>query len=355
MHAVNDLVGCVVEERYRIEQELGAGAMGAVYRGRHVKVGRTVAIKVLHDHLVRDPLMVERFEREARIAAKLKHRNLVSLIDIGTTPDGQRAMILEFAPGKSLAEHVSAPMVRERVIDLTRQLLRGLEHAHRMGLVHRDLKPENVLVERLVDGKEIPRIVDFGIAVLRDGDDVSGEGRRLTSAGVVMGTPMYMSPEHARGDVVDARTDLFSLGVIVFEMLAGLPPFEGSGVEVMMQNITQDPPSVATRARIDVDPLLEAFARKLMARELVDRFASAQAALDVLDLIERDRSAAGAALGVVCNVPQPVQDIVATQRHNALPVLADPPRQRPRGMTLGAAAMAVLALVGAFLLGVAVG
>ena len=314
---VNSLVGTVVEDRYCVELELGAGAMGTVYRGRHIKVGRTVAIKVLHDHLVQDATMVERFEREAMNAARLKHPNLVAVIDLGLTPTGKRCMVLEFAPGRCLADLVSRAMPRERVIDLTRQLLCGLEHAHAIGLVHRDLKPENVLVEEHADGRSTPRIVDFGIAVLRDTDDAVTEGRRLTVTGSVLGTPMYMAPEQARGESVDHRADLFALGVIVYELLAGKPPFEGSGVEIMMLNMVQDPPSVATRAGIEVDPLLETFARKLMARERSDRFTTARAALEVLELVDSDRDAAARALGLGTCVPGLMRehDAIVTRRH----------------------------------------
>ena len=288
MQPLNTFVGSIVEDRYRIEEELGAGAMGAVYRGRHLKVGRTVAIKVLHDHLVKDPSMVDRFEDEARAVARLHHRNLVGVLDVGVLEGGQRCMVLEFAPGRSMAELVSTRggMTRERVIALTRQLLLGLEHAHEAGLIHRDLKPENVLVEQCADGTEIPRIVDFGIAVLRDSSSSeSADGRRHTTDGLVLGTPIYMSPEQARGEAVDERTDLFALGVMVYEMLAGCVPFEGSGVEVMMLNIMQDPPSIATRTGRDVDPELEAFMRKLMARDKTERYASATEALAALDAI----------------------------------------------------------------------
>jgi serine/threonine-protein kinase len=363
---LNSFIGSIVEDRYRIEEQLGEGAMGVVYRGRHVKVGRTVAIKVLHDHLVRNPEMVDRFEREARIAARLHHENLVSVIDLATH-DTQRVMVLEFAPGASLASLVSVPMRRERVIDLTRQLLLGLEHAHLLGLIHRDLKPENVLVETSLDGHQVPRIVDFGIAVLRDPDEGTLDGRRLTTTGTVLGTPMYMSPEHARGERVDARTDLFSLGVIVYEMLAGKPPFEGSAVEVMMLNIMQEPPSVATRANVDVDPLLEAFARKLMARDVEDRFASATQALDTLALIDTDRDAAASALGLAIAAPRlVVDDTVITHRHprarTEQPALEKPappassveietPPRRQWGAMLGAAAVLGIAFAIVFWMG----
>jgi serine/threonine protein kinase len=284
--ADDELVGQVVEERYLIETQLGAGGMGVVYRARHIKVGREVAIKVLHDHLLSDPTMVERFEREAAIAARLSHRNLVSVIDVGETAKKQKLMVLELAQGKSLADLIAhGRFARARVIALTAQLLEGLDHAHAAGLVHRDLKPENVIVED-DGGVEIPRIVDFGIAMLR------GDERRLTVAGMVLGTPQYMAPEHAQGQLVDPRTDLFALGVMVYEMLAGKLPFDGTGVDVALANISQDPPAIAQRTGALVDPLLEAFARRLMARKITARFQSARAALDVLELIDQHPDAA---------------------------------------------------------------
>jgi serine/threonine-protein kinase len=317
------LVGTIVEDRYRIEAQLGAGAMGAVYRGRHVKVGRTVAIKVMHDHLVRDEAMVERFQREAQLAARLRHRNLVSVIDIGPN-----LIVFELAPGRSMTELLTGPMPRERVIDLTRQLLSGLEHAHGAGLIHRDLKPENVLV----DDDGVARIVDFGIAVLRQ--DVRCETRRLTCEGVVLGTPMYMSPEQAMGIDVDERTDLFALGVMVFEMLAGATPFEGSGVEVMMQNISCDAPSIATRTGRHVDAALEAFARKLMARSLEDRFASATEALAALEAIAR------------CAVPEVIEERVTKRERVAMQALVAPPS--PSRRRWGAVLAAVAAVLAGF-------
>ncbi|MDQ3300315.1 MAG: serine/threonine protein kinase, partial [Myxococcota bacterium] len=311
------MIGDIVENRYRIEAELGAGAMGRVYRARHVKVGCSVAIKVLHRELLTVPTVVERFHREARIAARLRHPNVIGVLDVGETAAGQHLMVLELAPGIPLSQLVSAPLPRARTISIIAQLLRGLSHAHAAGLVHRDLKPENVLVETSPAGIDTARIVDFGIAVLRDRDDVAA-GPRLTDANLIIGTPHYMSPEHATGAPVDGRTDLFSLGIIVYELLAGCLPFAGSGADVAFANVTRDPPAIAERAPCaTVDPLLEAFARRLMARRLDERFQSAQEALAVLELIELDRTAAtrllcraATAPAVVAYVPQRVAPAV---------------------------------------------
>jgi eukaryotic-like serine/threonine-protein kinase len=265
------MLGSLVLDRYRVEAELGAGAMGTVYRARHVRVGRTVAIKVMHPEMAKE---AARFEREAQLAARLHHHNVAAVIDYA---DG--VIVMEHAPGRPLAELIGAPMPRSRVIHIVRQILAGLDHAHAMGLVHRDLKPENIMI----DDDDHVCIVDWGIAVLRDGGQA--EQARLTTAGLVLGTPMYMAPEQARGEVIDQRCDLFALGVIVYELLAGVGPFEGSGVEVIVANLTQEPPSIATRAGADVDPALEAFARRLMAHRADGRFASAHAALLALECI----------------------------------------------------------------------
>ena len=320
-------IGTIVEERYRIESELGGGAMGRVYRARHVRLGREVAVKVLREDLMAEPAIVERFAREARVAARLRHPNLVSLLDVG-----EHLMVMELAPGRPLADLTGAPMPRARVIAIVSQLLRGLAHAHAAGLVHRDLKPDNVLVD--ADG--IVRIVDFGIAVVRDRSD-ERDHRRLTAAGLVVGTPIYMAPEQAKGRRVDHRADLFSLGVITYELLAGVPPFEGNGAEVALANVTQDPPLIADRVRgVDVDPLLEAFAHTLMARRLDDRFASAHDALTTLELIDRDRDAAARALGV-CGGP--LEPPPATRR---LARTSDAPPLEPDALPRDSDALATL-------------
>jgi serine/threonine-protein kinase len=268
------MLGSVVLDRYLVEEELGAGAMGVVYRARHVRVGRSVAIKVLHPHMLREVGAVERFEREARLAARLHHPSVAAVVDFD---DGM--MVMEHAPGRPLADLLGTPMTSARAIAIARQLLVGLDHAHAMGLVHRDLKPENVMI----DGEDRTCIVDWGIAVLREGSD--DETRRLTTQGLVLGTPMYMAPEQAKGERVDHRCDLFALGVILYELLAGAAPFEGTGLEVIVANLTQEPPSIAARTGVDVAPALEAFARRLMAREAAGRFASAHEALRELERI----------------------------------------------------------------------
>jgi serine/threonine-protein kinase len=294
------LLGQVLANRYQIESKIGEGAMGAVYRAKHVKVGRAFAVKVLHSRLLEDPKTLQRFEREAELAGRLRHPNVIGVVDVGETPDGMRYMVMDFAEGPDLATLLDeAPMRPQRVIRLVGQLLEGLFHAHEQGLIHRDFKPENVIVERDSHGEEVPRIVDFGIAILREGGGSPEGPGRLTTNGLVLGTPHYMAPEQAVADPIDHRIDLFALGIMVYEMLCGKLPFDGSGAEVARANLLLDPPPIAERVPyLEVDPLLEAFARRLMAKKRDMRPATAKVARDLLDLIDRDRDAAAAQLGV---------------------------------------------------------
>ncbi len=294
------LAGVLLANRYLIEHKLGEGAMGAVYRARHVKVGRPFAVKVLHRKLLEEKKIAQRFDREAELAGRLHHPNVIGVVDVGETPDGLRYMVMDFAEGEDLAELLEeAPMPPERIIHLARQMLEGLYHAHEAGLIHRDFKPENVIVERNDHGIEVPRIVDFGISILREGGDSNDAAGRLTTNGLVLGTPHYMAPEQAVADPIDHRIDLFAMGIVVYEMLSGKLPFEGNGVEVARANLLLDPPPISQRVPyLEVDPLLEAFARRLMAKKRDHRPATAKRARELLDLIERDRPAAAAALGV---------------------------------------------------------
>ncbi|MGE0397279.1 MAG: serine/threonine-protein kinase [Kofleriaceae bacterium] len=301
---VDPLIGRVLGSRYRIEALLGKGAMGAVYRARHVKVGRAFAVKVLHERLLVDPKLRKRFEREAELAGKLHHINVIGVVDVGETEDGIHFMVMEFAEGQTLGSLVDGPMDPKRAINIAQQLCDGLQHAHEHGLIHRDFKPENVIVEKDRFGHERPRIVDFGIAILRDDADDPEKKDRLTTAGLVLGTPHYMAPEHAMGAGIDHRIDLFALGVIMYELLTGSLPFDGDGVDVARANLIAPTPAMGVRVPgVIVDPLLEAFTRLLMQKKPADRPESAKAARHLLDLIERDRPMAARILGVVLAEP----------------------------------------------------
>jgi serine/threonine-protein kinase len=286
-----------VLDRYRLDAVLGSGSMGTVYRASHVKLRREVAIKVLRDDFVSDPTLLRRFQREAQLAGKLAHPNVISIIDFGEA-NGIHYLVMDLVQGPTLGDVLlrEAPLATARCVRLIRQLCDGLAHAHNHGLVHRDFKPDNVIVERAGEPDERVRIVDFGIATLRDGD---GTAEKLTQLGMVLGTPQYMAPEYVTGQAIDHRLDLFALGVVVYEMLSGKLPFDGDGVDVARANLLEPIPAIAVRAPgVAVDPLLEAVMRKLLEKSPEHRPASALAARLLLDLIERDRVAAAATLGI---------------------------------------------------------
>jgi serine/threonine-protein kinase len=294
-----DLVGSLVLETYVVEEEVGSGAMGTVYRGRHTRLRRHVAIKVMHDHLLGEPTLRERFRREGLVASKLGHANVVSVLDVGELADGKPVMIMEYAKGTSLADELNGPVPVPRMIALLTQILRGLDHAHGVGLVHRDLKPDNVILTTGDGGELVARIVDFGIAVLRGGDD-EGPGGRLTGTGMIIGTPAYMAPEQAKAEPVDHRADLYAVGVIMYEMLAGITPFDGTAMEVAIAKTEKDPPPIAQRVPgIAVDRVLETFMRHLLVRDPARRAQTAAVAAQWLELYERDRLLAARELGVI--------------------------------------------------------
>ncbi len=304
----DDLLGEILQQRYVIEAVIARGGMGTVYRARHLGVGRRIAIKVLHDHLVADPEMLARFEREAAITARLHHENLVDVIAIGELPDHRRYIVLELARGEPLTAILErGALPRARMIELLGQILRGLDHAHGACLIHRDLKPDNIVVEAAAPGRsECARIVDFGIALLRDADD-SLASARLTATGVIMGTPQYMAPEQALGHALDPRTDLFALGVIAYQMATGMLPFDATGIEAALANVARPAPSFAARGGQLADPLIEGFVQRLLARRRDDRFADAREALAALAVIAQGDV-------VALPAPPPRRGFFATRR-----------------------------------------
>ncbi|MCE9579126.1 MAG: protein kinase [Deltaproteobacteria bacterium] len=270
------LVGQIVGGRYRILRRIGAGGMGAVYEGDHVELGKRVAIKFLLERYDDDPEAVTRFRREARIASQIGQANIVDVIDVGTDDSGRSFIVMELLSGMTLGEVLQrgGPMPAERAVAVIRQVLAGLGAAHDKGIVHRDMKPENVFVEnRGDDGQDRVKIVDFGISKLI----AANESKiRLTATGAVIGTPVYMAPEQAMGLVeVDHRVDLYAVGVMLFEMLAGRPPFQGTNYAALVsQHLHVAPPSLAT-LRPDVPRAVVEVVARALAKEPGDRFATA--------------------------------------------------------------------------------
>jgi serine/threonine protein kinase len=241
-------VGCVFEDRYRIEGVLGRGGMGTVYRATQLSVGRPVALKVLNADRVTDLTTIARFQQEARAIAALRHPNTIRLIDFGQAEDGTLYLVMEFLEGEPLSSLLKreSPLAAERVIRVGLQVLESLAEAHNVGIVHRDLKPDNLFVTELFGRPDFVKILDFGIA------KVSGFGQdpNLTGVGVALGSPRYMAPEQASAAKVDARTDLYALGVVLYEMLAGRPPFLcGSVAEYMLAHVQLDVPEMTLNDR----------------------------------------------------------------------------------------------------------
>ncbi|MBL4686930.1 MAG: protein kinase [Nannocystaceae bacterium] len=263
------LRGTKVAGRYRVDELLGIGGMGAVFKGRHLGLERDVAIKVLHPELTRDPDISARFDREAHSASRLDHPNCMQVTDVGSTEKGLKFMVMQLLEGHELAEMMGEPYPADRAVLLALQILNGLEHAHDKGVVHRDIKPENIFVTRDHAGRETLKIVDFGIAKLVGASDSS---RNMTKAGLVFGTPAYMSPEQAMGQEADARADLYAVGIILWEMLAGEQPFVADDpVALVRMQVSRDAPPLPQSVPMVLDPIV----RKLLEKQREARFQTA--------------------------------------------------------------------------------
>ena len=272
----HDLVGTVLAGRYRIVRRLGEGAMGAVYVGEHLRIGRLDAIKVLRGGLATDSDSISRFNRGARNLSAIRHPNVCTLYDYGETEDGSPFLALEMIDGESLKEIIDREGVLPvpRALAITRQIASALDAAHHAGIVHRDLKPGNVMIERGRDGSDIVKVVDFDIAKGPGGQS----GDEVTELGFVVGTPEYMSPEQLMGERLDGRSDLYSLGLVLFRLVSGALPFRGGSTqEIMLQRLTAEPlPLDEIRAGFSGPPGLQAILDRSLAREKDNRYANAQ-------------------------------------------------------------------------------
>ena len=255
----------LVDSRYRIRRRLGSGGMADVYCAEDTHLGREVALKVLHRRFAQDEEFVERFRREASAAAGLQHPNVVGVFDRGRH-DGTYYIAMEYLPGRTLKDIVAteAPLDQARVVELGRQILEAAGFAHRHGVIHRDFKPHNVIVDEAGQAK----VTDFGIA--RAG------ASEMTETGSIMGTAQYLSPEQAQGHAVTAASDLYSIGVMFYEMLAGCLPFEGdSAVAVALKHLSE-PPTPISQLRLDVHPALESVVMAALAKDPAQRWQSAE-------------------------------------------------------------------------------
>jgi serine/threonine-protein kinase len=292
------VIGRTIAGRFRVDTYLGGGAMGVVYKARWIALDKDVALKLMHGKAVSDPTFAGRFQDEARAASKLDHPNSVRVVDFGEEPDGLLYIAMEYLDGRDLHRVIRDdwPLAMPRVADIVAQALAALAVAHEAGMIHRDLKPENIMVLRRTDDEgrasDLVKVCDFGIAKFTEREEPSARGsrsrsgplsssmrdpeRRSTTQGLVLGTPEYMSPEQGRGEPLDARTDLYSMGVILYQLLTGRLPFDAdTPLGVVLKQVTEEavPPRTVYPA---CDPRLEAICLKAMKKKRDERYATAR-------------------------------------------------------------------------------
>jgi len=293
-----DLVGRVFMERYEVLGLLGQGGMGAVYRARHLAMDAIVALKVLRRDAGQNLEAIERFYREARAASRLKHPNTIRVFDFGQSEDGQMFLAMEYLEGVSLrTEMQRVGMFPEaRLLRIAEQVASSLGEAHQKGIVHRDVKPENVFLLQMLGAQDFVKVLDFGIARNLAGDT-------MTRTGMAIGTPAYMSPEQARGEKVDGRSDLYSLGVMLFEMAAGVPPFSsGTPMQLLLKHLHEAPPRLSD---LRVEGLSREFEELVLDLLAKDPDARPQDAEDLLRRIGRIRAPGTQGVGPVEAVQTP--------------------------------------------------
>lgn len=335
----DSLIGTVLAERYRVDRLIGEGAMGRVYLAEHILMRKRVALKVLHPELMTVPEVIQRFEREARAAAHIEHVHVAGATDFGKLENGRIYLILEFVEGNSLTKAIEAgPMDIGRVLTIGAQVASALEAAHSRGIVHRDLKPDNLLLVSNESNDDFIKVLDFGIAKVPT--EPNEKGQAITQVGMVYGTPEYMAPEQALGQEVDARADLYALGVMMFEMLTGRRPYVGPTVALLGQQLATPLPKMGHVAKVRVPPAVEQLVVELLEPDAKKRTSSATSAREQMDALSEALAAgklSGAGRGrgssllsvsleevtsriemVAQNIPEPVARVVKSRTSRAL-------------------------------------
>ncbi len=289
----DDYIGKTVAGRYQVESLLGEGGMGKVYKANQLALDKPIVLKVLRQALLSDERTVARFQREAKAASRLNHPNSIGVIDFGQAEDGALYMAMEFVNGKDLHHILSRewPIPEARIARIVSQVLSALSDAHKAGVIHRDLKPENIMIEQRRGDPDFVKVLDFGIAKIMDGS--GEEGPALTRAGFVCGTPEYMSPEQARGASLDHRSDLYAVGVILYQLTSGMLPFDSdSAVGFATKHLTEIPLTPSKRRpEARISPAMERLVMKAMAKDPAERPQTAEAFRAELLAIDKERRA----------------------------------------------------------------
>lgn len=311
--SADDLLGTILAGKYRIDERLSEGGMGTVYRGTHVLMDKTVAVKVLLPMLAADEKIVARFSREARAASKISHPNALSVTDFGEAEGGTVFLVMEYLSGRTLKDVIQSegPMPLDRAIDIMRQVGDALRAAHDQGVVHRDLKSDNIMLIPTARG-EHPMVLDFGIAKIIEPDADVDTG--LTAPNLVIGTPQYMSPEQcSQATEIDARSDIYSFGVILYEMLVGHVPYSGESPTIVMLKHMQDPVPSVLDERDDLPPSIGRIVSRAMAKLPEDRYPNITDLLEDLTIaggITTPQAPAPAGQQIVVDRPNPANQNV---------------------------------------------
>ncbi|HXD49283.1 MAG TPA: protein kinase [Gemmatimonadaceae bacterium] len=347
------LIGQVIADRYQVLQILGEGGMGRVYLAEHVRMGRKSAVKVMSPNLALSAESISRFNREASNASRINHPNVAQIYDFGETSDGMLYLAMEFVEGETLRQLIErdGPMPAPRAADITKQVASALAAAHHLGIVHRDLKPDNIMIARHHDGTDWVKVVDFGIAKTVQGSGESGAGSQtVTTAGVSLGTPEYMSPEQLAGERLDSRTDLYSLGLVLFNMLTGdLPYPRVTSKDTLVRRLTSKPRQLADVAPDGNWPTrLQAALDRALAQEPGERYSTVvDFGRDVVaasaELRDTDRTVRIASVRPM-RLSEPTQRVVPPTPASIRKLQ---PRAKPNRAALGAASVLLIALAAA--------
>jgi serine/threonine-protein kinase len=342
--ALDPLIGRVLGGRYRLAERLGQGGMGTVYRATHTLMDKPVAVKILRGELATDAEAVARFHREARSASRLDHDHCIRVTDFGQSEDGLLYLAMELLDGISLGQVVRrGPLAASRAAAIGLAIAEALAHAHEQGIIHRDLKPDNVFLARRNKGREIVKVLDFGLAKLASD---SALGPSITRDGTVFGTPEYMAPEQAEGEKLDGRTDIYALGIMLYQLLTGKVPFSNANfVALLTMQVTElaVPPREA-RPDLDIPPALELVVLRCIEKRAEDRYPTAAAFAEALEPF----AAGDAAHPLDLPTREPGQLAAAPEEGASDSELADVVRPRGRRVALVLGVIAMAAASAAF-------